>query len=63
MDGYFVFFERIFVTYQLLGDLNPEWDAEFIKNAFSHFEHEIVNVKMVTDRSGTRVSFTKIYYF
>lgn len=42
-----------------MGDLKTDWDANFIKEAFRHFSHEIQNVKTVTDRSG-RVCFNFI---
>lgn len=43
-----------------MGDLKPEWDAEFIKEAFQQFSHPTRNVKMVTDRFGSKVRM--LYY-
>ncbi|KAI1718641.1 RNA recognition motif domain-containing protein [Ditylenchus destructor] len=37
-----------------MGDLKMDWDVDFIKSAFQNFGHDAQNVKMVTDRSGTR---------
>lgn len=38
-----------------MGDLKPDWDADFIKKAFQKFSHLPCNVKMVTDRFGSKV--------
>ena len=38
-----------------MGDLNPEWDQEFIKEAFGDFASDIRHVKLVTDKHGQKV--------
>lgn len=35
-----------------MGDLDAEWNADFVREAFKAFDVEVKNVKMVTDRTG-----------
>ncbi|CAK5086528.1 unnamed protein product [Meloidogyne enterolobii] len=38
-----------------MGDLNPDWDASYIREAFGQYGKDIVNVKMVTTDQGARL--------
>lgn len=44
-----------------MGDLKLDWDADFIKKAFQQLSYLPCNVKMVTDRFGSKVIFKKNY--
>ncbi|CAK5084611.1 unnamed protein product [Meloidogyne enterolobii] len=37
-----------------MGDLSPDWDASYIREAFGQYGKDIVNVKMVTTDQGAR---------
>jgi RNA recognition motif-containing protein len=40
-----------------MGDLCPDWDAAYIREAFGQYGKDIANVKMVTTDQGARVYF------
>ena len=40
-----------------MGDLSPDWDANYIREAFGQYNKDITNVKMVTTDHGLKVIF------
>jgi hypothetical protein len=38
-----------------MGDLNADWDQEFIREAFGDYASEITIVKLVHDKQGEKV--------